>query len=155
MRSREREERGETGTFLLKKKGKNFQIKCVLSLSDPLSPSLFHRLDDLADHWIATCKTHGAVGTIRLLSYKEGVGKFGRLSVLDSHRGTGVAKALMQAMHEAVYDQAQYHTIICHAQLDKVAFYQSIGYQLLPGEAFYEGHVLHRKMMKTFKREKE
>ncbi|KAI9227875.1 MAG: acyl-CoA N-acyltransferase [Piptocephalis tieghemiana] len=112
-------------------------------------------LDDLADHWIATCKTHGAVGTIRLLSYKEGVGKFGRLSVLDSHRGTGVAKALMQAMHEAVYDQAQYHTIICHAQLDKVAFYQSIGYQLLPGEAFYEGHVLHRKMMKTFKREKE
>ncbi|RKP11686.1 acyl-CoA N-acyltransferase [Piptocephalis cylindrospora] len=107
-------------------------------------------LDDQADHWLAFCTTHGPVGTIRLVEHaaQEGTCKFGRLAVLPSHRGTGVGKALMRAMHDVTEVQGRYRTIMCHAQQDKIGFYQSLGYELLPGDTFYQERIPHRKMRK-------
>jgi predicted GNAT family N-acyltransferase len=79
------------------------------------------------------------VGTARL-DIVQG-GKLGRVAVLPEHRGHGVGKAMMLALH-AIAPTHGLQELWCHAQLSAVPFYERLGYRR-EGKEFLEAGIEH------------
>lgn len=73
-------------------------------------------------------------------------GKIGRVAVVKSMRGLGIAKAIVAAL-EAQAEEEGLTQVWCHAQKEAVPLYSASGY-LIEGSEFLEAGIPHYKMMK-------
>lgn len=87
------------------------------------------------------------IGAARLREPEDGVGKVERVAVLESHRGTGVGRALMDAL-EAAAASNDMETLTLHAQIRAAGFYDELGYERY-GEEFEEAGIPHVAMEKS------
>jgi predicted GNAT family N-acyltransferase len=101
--------------------------------------------DDEAIHFLATDEGT-AVGAARMREYDERTAKAERVAVVESHRGTGLGKALMDAL-EAEAADGGYDEVVLHAQVPVVDFYERLGYEVT-SEEFEDAGIPHREMRK-------
>jgi predicted GNAT family N-acyltransferase len=73
----------------------------------------------------------------------------GRVAVLRDHRGRGLGKAIMLALHEEARRRG-YRGITVAAQLHAIAFYESLGY-VARGDVFLDAGIEHRSMDLCFR----
>ncbi|NNE79037.1 MAG: GNAT family N-acetyltransferase [Silicimonas sp.] len=99
--------------------------------------------DGEALHLIAFSEEQ-AVGTARIL-ISEGVGKIGRVAVLQSHRGTGLGKGLILAALTALREEGA-HTAKLGAQTHAIGFYEALGFTAR-GPEFLDADIPHREMV--------
>jgi predicted GNAT family N-acyltransferase len=96
--------------------------------------------DAVSHHFIARDGTGTVIGTARLLPD----GHIGRMAVHAAHRRRGVGRRLMQAVL-ARATELGHRQVVLAAQLQAVAFYESLGFQAY-GELFYDAGLPHRWM---------
>ena len=102
-------------------------------------------LDEAAIQLVATDEDGVVVGTSRVVLEPHGA-RFGRLSVLRSHRGRGIGAALLaEAEREARAAGAARMEL--HAQTDALSLYERAGYTPR-GERFMEEGLEHLAMEK-------
>jgi predicted GNAT family N-acyltransferase len=98
--------------------------------------------DVTATHLVAILDGE-VVGTLRIV-YLEEHAKIGRVAVNRHYRGRGIAKAMMaEAMRVAA--TAGQPKIYLGAQLDKLSFYERLGFRAF-GDVFEDGGMPHRAM---------
>ncbi|QGN06911.1 GNAT family N-acetyltransferase [Halorhabdus sp. CBA1104] len=102
--------------------------------------------EDEAIHFVAYADDE-PVGAARLREPEAGVGKVERLAVLQSHRGNGLGKALMNAVEREARDRAL-TTLTLHGQLRVAEFYEYLGYERA-SEEFMEAGIPHVEMTKS------
>jgi YbgC/YbaW family acyl-CoA thioester hydrolase len=95
-------------------------------------------------HAVAYNRLGQAVGTGRLLPAEQGTAKIGRVAVNRVLRGSGVGRALMQALMEAARKRGD-KRILLHAQRTAEAFYRGIGFTP-EGAEFDEAGIPHINM---------
>ena len=98
--------------------------------------------DDEAIHLIALIDGT-PVGTARLL-LAGGVGKIGRVAVLDAHRGTGLGKLLMAKAMEVLRDEGATMAKLS-AQTHAIGFYEALGFSA-HGPEYLDAGIPHRDM---------
>jgi predicted GNAT family N-acyltransferase len=86
------------------------------------------------------------VGTLRIVFLPEHA-KFGRVAVLRTARGKGIATKMMGAAMEIAKARGESRFYLT-SQSDKVALYEKLGFVAF-GDEFEEGGLPHRKM-KTY-----
>ncbi|WP_178917110.1 GNAT family N-acetyltransferase [Natronomonas gomsonensis] len=101
--------------------------------------------DDEAIHFLATDEGT-AVGAARMRAYDETTAKAERVAVVESHRGTGLGRALMEALETEAADRG-YDEVVLHAQVPVVAFYERLDYEVT-SEEFEDAGIPHREMRK-------
>jgi len=84
------------------------------------------------------------VGTARIVRLGT-VGKIGRVCVLQSHRGTGLGKALILAALDHLRDQDQVETARLGAQTHALGFYQKLGFGVV-GDEYMDAGIPHFDM---------
>ncbi len=87
-----------------------------------------------------------AIGTGRL----KPDGRIGRVAVLKAARGHGVGRAIMAALEEQARVRGM-PRLWAHAQVQALAFYERLGYQVA-GETFMEAGIAHREIQKPLPR---
>jgi len=97
-------------------------------------------------HLLAFDHDGNPVGTARFRPYGDGVCKVERVAVLQSQRGTGIGKRIMEAIENEA-KQAGYHTLKLNAQTHAQRFYEKLGYEAV-GETFMEADIEHVTMIK-------
>jgi YbgC/YbaW family acyl-CoA thioester hydrolase len=106
---------------------------------------------DIADaactHAVACNRFGRALATGRLLAHAPGVGRIGRMAVLPAMRGTGVGRAVLDALTAAARDQG-YTEILLHAQASAAGFYARAGYAA-GGAPFEEAGIAHVEMVRA------
>ncbi len=108
---------------------------------DDRDPECFH---------VLALDAHGVpVGTGRI-DLDDG-GRLGRMAVLASHRGLGIGRALIEALH-AHAAAMSCNEVWCHAQTAARAFYERAGY-VAEGVIFEEAGIEHITMRCRLKRE--
>ena len=85
------------------------------------------------------------IGLVPVSSTK---GKLGRLCVLKKYRQKGFGRILVQALEDHAKQQGL-NCILLHAQVDKIGFYESMGYSQISNELFMEDGIEHVVMNKT------
>ncbi|SFS67334.1 GNAT family N-acetyltransferase [Halostagnicola kamekurae] len=104
--------------------------------------------EDEAVHFVAyEDDDEQPIGAARLREPEDSVGKVERVAVLESHRGTGVGRALMDAL-EAAAASNDLETLKLHAQTRAAGFYDELGYERY-GEEFEEAGIPHVAMEKS------
>jgi predicted GNAT family N-acyltransferase len=99
--------------------------------------------DATATHAVAVEDGGRVVGTGRLVLH-PGYAKIGRMAVLKPARGTGVGRALLDALlAEAVRRGAA--RAVLHAQVQAIGFYERAGFTAV-GAVFDEAGIPHRRM---------
>lgn len=83
------------------------------------------------------------VGTARML-VEDGIGKIGRVAVLEAHRGTGLGKALMAAAVDVLREEGV-GTAKLAAQTHAIGFYEALGFEA-HGPEFLDAGIPHRDM---------
>jgi predicted GNAT family N-acyltransferase len=83
-----------------------------------------------------------AVGTGRI-DLADG-GRIGRMAVLATHRGCGIGRALLEALH-AHARECGLAEVWCHAQIAAKRFYEAAGYAP-EGDTFIEAGIDHTTM---------
>lgn len=107
--------------------------------------------DASATHFLAQESSTGRIiGAARLVDKGDGVGKIGRVAVLQTYRGRGVGALLMWHV-EKVAGTAGLRDLILDAQLHALPFYEKLGY-VAEGEVFPDAGILHRRMHKSVAR---
>jgi YbgC/YbaW family acyl-CoA thioester hydrolase len=105
--------------------------------------------DDGADagavHALALNRMGTPLGTGRLVTVAPGVAKIGRMAVLASLRGSGVGRALLDALVQAARARGDREAML-HAQASAVGFYRASGWQPR-GPAFVEAGIDHQEMV--------
>ncbi|QLD87637.1 GNAT family N-acetyltransferase [Natronomonas salina] len=101
--------------------------------------------DEEATHFLAT-EADDPVGAARLREYEDGVGKVERVAVVESRRGEGLGRDLMDAVEGTAVDRG-YEELVLHAQVPVVAFYERLGYEIT-SEEFEDAGIPHREMRK-------
>lgn len=104
-------------------------------------------LDAQARHAVAMNRLGQAVGAARLVPQADGSGKVGRMAVLNTIRGAGVGRAML----EALITQARglgLQRIVLHAQSPVVDFYRRMGFEAI-GPEFLEADIPHRLMQRS------
>jgi predicted GNAT family N-acyltransferase len=76
----------------------------------------------------------------------DAAGKVERVAVLDSHRGTGVGRALMDDL-EAIGRDRGFDRFVLHSQTHAAGFYERLGYERV-GDEFDEAGIPHVEMHK-------
>jgi predicted GNAT family N-acyltransferase len=99
--------------------------------------------DDSALHLLARCQGD-AVGTLRLLFHDHARASIGRVAVVPSCRRRGIARALMERIHEEARTRG-IAVLALHAQAPVVAFYERLGYRVI-GSEFIEARIVHLPM---------
>lgn len=102
--------------------------------------------DLTALHAVACNQLGQAIGTGRLLRHNEGVGRIGRMAVLQALRGTHVGQGLLEALMDAAR-QADYTEVMLHAQQSAEGFYQRQGFTPR-GAYFDEVGIAHIEMFR-------
>ena len=100
--------------------------------------------DASAWHAVACNRLGHAVGTGRLLQESAGVGRIGRMAVRRVLRGSGVGRALLNALVEAARARGD-HEVCLHSQASAVAFYRRAGFEPV-GPVFVEAGIDHQTM---------
>ena len=100
-------------------------------------------LDDVAIHIMATDKGT-PVGTARLLMDGE-IGKIGRICVLQSHRGTGLGAALVNAAVDHLKTLPGITTAKLGAQDHAIPFYEKLGF-IAYGPFYDDAGIPHQDM---------
>ena len=88
-----------------------------------------------------------AVGAARLRPYGEGEGKVERVAVLESRRGEGWGRRLMDAV-ERVAAERGFERLRLGSQTHAVGFYERLGYEVIDDEPFLDAGIPHRSMAK-------
>ena len=95
-------------------------------------------------HALAVNRAGLAVGSGRLVSLPDGVGKIGRMAVAGGVRGAGVGGQLLQALIQAGRERGL-SELVLHAQTSAEGFYRRAGWQAA-GAVFEEAGVPHQTM---------
>ena len=105
--------------------------------------------EDEAVHFVAyeDDSDEQPIGAARLREPGAGIGKVERVAVLESHRGTGIGRALMDSL-EATAASNGLETVKLHAQTRAAGFYRGLGYERY-GEEFEEAGIPHVAMKKS------
>ncbi|ADD06490.1 GNAT family acetyltransferase [Natrialba magadii ATCC 43099] len=89
-------------------------------------------------------ETATPIGAARLRAVDQTTGKVERVAVLESHRDTGVGRALMKALEAEAREQSL-ETLTLHAQTHAAGFYEGLGYETY-GDEFDEAGIPHVAM---------
>lgn len=98
--------------------------------------------DPIARHFLLDIDGAPA-GTARLVEYREGTGKIGRVAVRKEYRGRGGGSALMRQLMDEGF--GAYDTLILDAQVPVIAFYERLGFAA-EGSVFLDAGIPHRRM---------
>ncbi len=102
-----------------------------------------HDADDLtATHFVAVADGE-VVGTLRLIDKPEHT-KIGRVAVQTHWRGRGIARTMMLEAMAWLKANGQ-DRLYLTAQVDKITFYERLGFVAFGGE-FQDGGMPHRAM---------
>ncbi|WP_416841153.1 GNAT family N-acetyltransferase [Haloferax sp. DFSO52] len=88
-----------------------------------------------------------AIGAARLREYEPGVGKVERVAVLESARGEGWGKRLMDAL-EAEAERRGFERLLLHGQTSAEGFYHGLDYETT-SDVFDEAGIPHVTMEKS------
>lgn len=124
-----------------------FEIRRVVFIEGQNVPVEDERdgLDDDAIHLIAFHKDR-PVGTARLL-ISDGIGKIGRVAVLEEARGSGLGKDLMAAAIDVLRAEDCSKAKLA-AQKHAIGFYEALGFEAY-GPEFFDAGIAHRDMART------
>lgn len=86
------------------------------------------------------------VGTARLLPSQVGVARIGRMAVLASHRGRGLAATLLAALLQAAVRRGDREALL-HAQCTVRRLYEQAGF-VAHGPVFLEAGIEHVEMLR-------
>jgi YbgC/YbaW family acyl-CoA thioester hydrolase len=103
--------------------------------------------DPQALHAVAYNRFGLALATGRLLAHTPGVSKIGRMAVLASLRGSGIGRAVLNALVHAARERGDTQVLL-HAQASAVSFYSRAGF-VAQGPAFEEAGIPHQAMVKA------
>ena len=87
-----------------------------------------------------------AIATARFRPYENGILKIERVAVLQTERGTGIGKLLMERIETEAKGE-KYSKLKLSAQLHAQKFYEKLGYQA-QGEVYLDAGIEHIDMMK-------
>ena len=85
------------------------------------------------------------IGTARLVTLTENIGRIGRMAVLPKYRGQGVGRRLLEALLKAAQSQA-IKQVELHAQVTVIPFYEQFGF-IAQGDIYDEAGIPHRDMI--------
>ena len=85
------------------------------------------------------------VGTGRLVNLGNGQAQIGRMAVLSSFRGQGIGREMLERLVLAATAEGL-STLILHAQLTAMPFYEKLGF-VGQGSIYEEAGIPHRNMM--------
>lgn len=98
-------------------------------------------------HAVARNRLGLALATGRLLAPAPGVGQIGRMAVHASLRGSGIGRAVLDALVQAA--QARGDTeVLLHAQTSAEGFYRRAGFSAR-GPVFDEAGIAHQEMVRA------
>ena len=100
--------------------------------------------DAEAVHALASNRFGLPLATGRLLQHAPGVGRIGRMAVSQSVRGSGVGRAVLDALTNAARQRGD-HEIVLHAQTSVQTFYARSGFSPR-GAVFEEAGIAHIEM---------
>jgi predicted GNAT family N-acyltransferase len=106
-------------------------------------------LDEEAEHFLvhdANAQPPQPLGTARF-RVAEAVGKAERVAVLETARGRGLGRLLMDAIASRARELGL-STIRLNAQVGVLPFYERLGYRA-EGEVFVEAGIDHRAMIRS------
>lgn len=89
----------------------------------------------------------GIVGAARLLDKGNGLGKVGRVAILQAYRGRRLGARLMRFIEETARRQG-FSRLALDAQVYAIPFYERLGY-VAEGDIFLDCDIEHRFMQKT------
>lgn len=100
-----------------------------------------------AVHAVAYNRIGLAVGTGRLLPHVPGVAKIGRMAVSQAVRGSGVGRAVLEALMAQAKARGE-REVLLHAQTSAASFYTRAGFAPR-GPAFEEAGIPHIEMVRA------
>ena len=100
--------------------------------------------DAQAVHALASNRFGLPLATGRLLQHAPGVGRIGRMAVSQTVRGSGVGRAVLDALTDAARQRGD-QEIVLHAQTSAQAFYARSGFSPR-GAVFEEAGIAHIEM---------
>jgi YbgC/YbaW family acyl-CoA thioester hydrolase len=98
-------------------------------------------------HAVAYNRFGLALGTGRLLQHVPGVAKIGRMAVSQSVRGSGVGRAVLDALMQEARVRND-REVLLHAQASAASFYARAGFSPR-GEMFEEAGIPHIEMVRV------
>ena len=101
--------------------------------------------DESATHFVAY-DSDRPVGAARFRPYDDSTAKVERVAVLETERGAGIGRRLMDAVETAAADDG-YESIVLHAQVPVVGFYERLDYEVT-SEEFEDAGIPHCEMWK-------
>ena len=101
-------------------------------------------LDDTAIHALAY-QNGECVGTARLVNLGNQSMQIGRMAVLAKYRGNGIGKRILEELIQLARTQGA-SSIILHAQITAIAFYEKLGF-VPQGPEYQEAGIPHRNMI--------
>jgi YbgC/YbaW family acyl-CoA thioester hydrolase len=102
--------------------------------------------DASALHAVAYNRFGLALATGRLLEHEPGVAKIGRMAVTGTLRGSGVGRAVLEALVGAARDRG-FKRVLLHAQASAEGFYARAGFAA-EGDRFEEAGIPHVAMVR-------
>jgi predicted GNAT family N-acyltransferase len=102
--------------------------------------------DDGCLHAVAYNRVGLPLATGRLLEHVPGVAKIGRMAVSQSMRGSGVGRAVLDALMKAARDRGEREAVL-HAQLSAAPFYSRLGFTTR-GPTFDDVGIPHVEMVR-------
>jgi len=85
------------------------------------------------------------IGTARLVTQPDNLGRIGRMAVLSKYRGQGVGKQLMETLLKASQSQ-EIKQVELHAQVSVIPFYEQFEF-IAQGDVYDEAGIPHRDMI--------
>lgn len=100
--------------------------------------------DPLAMHALAYLDSQ-AIGTARLVTMPDNIGRIGRMAVLTAYRRGGFGAGLLRVLLQEAAAQKMMK-IELHAQLSAIPFYEQFGF-IAQGDIYDEAGIAHRDMI--------
>ncbi|RYZ97796.1 MAG: GNAT family N-acetyltransferase [Moraxellaceae bacterium] len=104
--------------------------------------------DEVAKHFLCEKHTDEFVGCARLLVetlHQRPVFHIGRVAVLPQYRGQGIGRQIMLTVLKYCKTQSTETDIYLHAQINRQAFYEHIGF-IATGDVFMDAGIPHIEM---------
>lgn len=98
-------------------------------------------------HALAVNRFGMPLATGRLLEHVPGVAKIGRMAALRSMRGSGIGRAVLDALMQAARERG-FREAVLHAQLSAAGFYERAGF-VARGPVFEEAGIPHVEMVRA------
>lgn len=103
--------------------------------------------DAVCEHAVAYNRFGLALGTGRLLQHVPGVAKIGRMAVSQAVRGSGVGRAVLDALMQQARSRGD-REVLLHAQSSAASFYLRAGFSPR-GAMFEEAGIPHIEMVRV------